>query len=119
MMISLVCLLLVLVPGGRDKESPVFACNLGALTKDERATHGRLAEALLAAVAERRELANGYGFRLPAAELETASRWVALESRCCPFFSFELRLAAQGGPLWLHITGPEGVKPFMRAEFGL
>src|SRR5262245_32859961 len=100
MKISLVCLLLVLVPGGKEKSHPVFACNLAALSRDERTVHHRLADTLLAAVRQQRELTNGYAFRLEPAMLPTAAEWVALESRCCPFFSFELRLAGDGGPLW-------------------
>jgi len=119
MKISLVCLLLVVLPGGRGSDASGFACDLGALTKDERAVHHRLAAALWEAVQQTRELPNGYAFRLPPASLRSAAEWVALESRCCPFFSFELRLSGEGGPLWLHVTGAKGVKPFMRAEFGL
>jgi len=118
MKISLVCLLLVLAPGGREKEHP-FACNLGAFTKEERAEHEALGRTLWEAVRQQRELPNGFAFRLPPDRLETAARWVKGERLCCPFFSFRLDVAHDGGPLWLEITGPEGAKAFMRAEFGL
>jgi hypothetical protein len=96
-----------------------FYCNMDALTKSERARHRELSQQLVKAAAERAELANGFGFRLAAKDLPVAAEWVGYESRCCPFFGFELALARDQGPLWLRITGSEGVKAFIRAEFGL
>jgi hypothetical protein len=96
-----------------------FACNMHALNKAERARHHELSQTLFKAVVEKAELPNGYGFRLAAKDLSTAAEWVGLESRCCPFFGFELELARDQGPLWLRITGAEGVKTFIRAEFGI
>src|SRR6266545_4451753 len=107
------------IPLGSGAAGERFACNLSALTRSERALHARRAQALLSAVQERTELPNGYAFRLPPAELVTAAQWVAFERRCCPFFTFELEQARDQGPLWLRITGSEGVKAFIRAEFQL
>ena len=95
-----------------------FACDLRALTSDERAQHAELGQQLLAAIQERRELPNGYAFRLAASEWLVAARWAALERKCCPFFAFELDSAPDGGPLWLRLTGRAGVKAFMREELG-
>ncbi len=99
--------------------APGFACDLKALGKDERAHHAQLTTQLLAAVVEKTELQTGFGFRLPQPSLHLVAQWVALESRCCPFFDFELTLGKDHGPLWLRITGAEGVKAFIRAEFGI
>jgi hypothetical protein len=96
-----------------------FYCNMNALDKAERARHRELSEALRKAVAEKAELPNGYGFRVAAKDLLMVAEWVGLESRCCPFFGFELELARDQGPLWLRVTGAEGVKAFIRTEFGL
>src|SRR5262252_5148774 len=95
-----------------------FACDLNALTKDERARHAALAAELFAAVEERRELADGYALRLPAERWLDAARWAELERKCCPFFAFDLTAAAERGPLWLRITGRAGVKAFMKEEMG-
>jgi hypothetical protein len=97
----------------------LYACDLGALTADERATHHALAKTLMAAVQERTELTNGYAFRLAPAHLEMAARWASNERRCCPFFVFELELGPDEGPLWLHVTGGPGIKEFIRSEFRL
>ena len=111
-------LLLTLLPW-RAHAAERFACNMRTLTPQERAHHGELTRTLLTSVAERAELKNGYGFRLAAKDLPTVAEWVGFEARCCPFFTFELSLARDQGPLWLRITGADGVKTFIKAEFGL
>ena len=96
-----------------------FACDLRALTTEERAQHATLAGGLFAAILERKELSNGYALRLPPERWLDAARWAELERKCCPFFSFELNAGADRGPLWLTITGRSGAKAFMNDEFGL
>jgi hypothetical protein len=41
--------------------------------------------------------------------------WMRYEKRCCSFF--ELEIEAEGEDASLMLTGPEGVKAFIRAEF--
>ena len=96
-----------------------FACDLHALTNDERARHAALAAELFGAIEHRRELPDGYALRLPADRWLAAAQWADLERKCCPFFAFELAATAEHGPLWLRITGRPGVKAFMKAELGL
>lgn len=100
---------------------PVFMCSLTALTPDQRKHHRELTEHLQASVREVRELANGYGFRLPdeTASITLVAEWITLERLCCPFFAFQLEVGKAGTPLWLRITGAEGVKEFMQSEFGI
>ena len=74
---------------------------------------------MLGAIQEKRELPEGYAFRLPPDNLSAVAEWVAFERKCCPFFTFVLEQSSDVGPLWLRITGPKGVKVFMREEFGL
>lgn len=96
-----------------------FACEMNALTRTERARHQDLSHALLGSVREKKELPDGYGFRLSADMLTKAAEWITLERKCCPFFTFELEQSRDSGPLWLRVKGPEGVKELIRAEFGL
>ena len=96
-----------------------FACDMRAMTKEERTRHAALAAELFAAVQEQKELANGYALRLPAERWLAAAQWAELERKCCPFFAFELSAAAERGPLWLTITGRAGVKEFMKQELGI
>jgi len=101
-------------------EATGLYCNMGTLTPAERARYKVLAEKLKAANVERREEATGYAFRFHTAQasLMDVAEWVNFERRCCPFFDFEIRLQPEGGPLWLKVTGREGVKQFISDEFG-
>jgi hypothetical protein len=36
--------------------------------------------------------------------------------RCCPFLSLDIAIASNGGPVWLHVTGPEGTREFLATE---
>ena len=98
---------------------PALACDMRAMTKAQRAEHARLTRELFAAVQERKELPNGYAFQLAPGRWLEAAHWADLERRCCPFFAFELSAAADGGALWLRVTGETGVKAFMKEELGL
>ena len=64
---------------------------------------------------------DGYAFQINSGQIGTGQlvEWVELERRCCPFFGFEVRWDRQKGSVWLHLTGPEGVKDFILDEFGL
>jgi len=48
-----------------------------------------------------------------------AAEFITLERLCCPFLTLALEVERERGPLWLKLTGREGVKPFLRAELGL
>lgn len=37
------------------------------------------------------------------------------ERLCCPFFRFGLEIEPNSGPLWLRLTGSEGVKEILRS----
>jgi hypothetical protein len=101
-------------------ESPI-ACNLNALDKEQRRRHQSLTAQLRAAVQETRELLDGYSFRLPSDEatIQRTAEWIVLERRCCPFIAFGLEAGRENGPLWLSLTGREGVKPFLKTELGI
>ena len=104
----------------QESDAP-FACSLIALTAAERAHHKELSQELHAAVKETRELPNGYAFRLSGERrsLTMLSEWVSLERLCCPFFTFQIEAGAKTQPIWLRMTGREGVKGFMQSEFGI
>jgi hypothetical protein len=96
-----------------------FYCDLKALTPEERDHHHQLTLKLNAAKLETRELPDGYAFRLQSTAITLAdlAAWIAAESKCCPFFDFEIELQRDNGPLWLKLRGSDGVKPFMQHEF--
>ena len=96
-----------------------FYCNTKALTPDERARHKQLSEKLAAVRKEIVETEKGYEFQFSPADISLAelAQWAAAESRCCPFFDFHIDLEREGKLLCLRLTGEEGIKAFIRAEF--
>lgn len=96
-----------------------FYCNIKALTPEERTHHMQLTEKLLAARKEILETAKGYDFQFSPKSVSLAEMadFVAAESKCCPFFDFHIDLEAEGSLLCLRLTGEEGIKAFIRAEF--
>ena len=97
-------------------QETMIACNLTAIEASERDQHFLTTEQLFAAVQHTDELPDGYAFRLPAEHLLDAAHFIANERRCCPFFTFTLQQEANGGPLWLKLTGSAEVKQFIQAE---
>ena len=126
--IVLVCVTLVKLSGAQGPsdgspapkhESP-FACNRAALTPEARTRHfDELGPALRAKHKSIREVTDGFEFEFPSdpATVQLVAEWAAGEHLCCPFFDIDLRMAREGGSLWLRLTGREGVKQFVRADF--
>ena len=102
--------------------SPVspFMCDMYAIEPANRDRHIATTLEVFQAAQAVRELPNGYAFRLPneTTLLMKATEFIANERLCCPFLSFTVEIEPEGGPLWLHLTGRDGVKPFIQAEIG-
>jgi hypothetical protein len=96
-----------------------FYCNIKALTVEERARHKSLTEKLMAVRKEIVETEKGYEFQYSPKDVSLAelAEWVAAESKCCPFFDFHIDLEREGQLACLRLTGEEGIKAFIRAEF--
>jgi len=111
----------ILVTPGRQVASvqSKFYCNIKALTPAEREHHKKLSEKLLAARKETVEIEKGYEFQYSPADVSVAevADWVTNESKCCPFFDFHIDLEQEGKLICLRLTGEEGIKAFIRAEF--
>jgi hypothetical protein len=100
-------------------ESPIM-CKLNVLTSAERAAHAATTKKLAAAVVKVEDVEGGYRIHLTNALAPgELLQWVDAERRCCPFLDFEVRLARENGARWLQMTGREGVKEFLAAEFRL
>ena len=95
-----------------------FACDLTVLSEGEREQFASVTRSLFAAVQETRDLENGFAIRFhnQPGQLMQIAQFIERESLCCPFLRFALEVEPAGGPLWLHITGAEGVKEFLLAE---
>jgi hypothetical protein len=98
-----------------------FYCNIKALHPTERARHHELTEKLITVRKEVVETEKGYEFQYSPAEVSLAelAEWVVAEAKCCPFFDFHIDLEREGALLCLRLTGQEGIKAFIRAEFPL
>jgi hypothetical protein len=98
-----------------------FYCNTKVLTPEERARHKQASEKLAAARKEIVETKKGYEFQYSPADISLAelAEWVGAESKCCPFFDFHIDLEHEGKLLCLRLTGDEGIKAFIRAEFSV
>jgi hypothetical protein len=98
-----------------------FFCNIQALSAAERSEHSALTKKLLASRKNTLETQTGYSFEFGAADLSLAevAQFVAAESKCCPFFNFQIDVEREGSELRLRLSGDEEAKPFMRAEFHL
>ncbi|MDQ3704361.1 MAG: hypothetical protein M3437_03900 [Chloroflexota bacterium] len=98
-------------------EELAIACRLSEA--EQAAREEELARDIFSNCQEVAELADGYAFRF-AGEGEWAAKlleFIALERKCCPFFTFELAFEPQEGPIWLRLRGPEGVKTFIEQSF--
>ena len=111
------------VPERKQEKEPVmqgkFYCNTRALNPSERAHHKLLTDKLVAERTQIVETEKGYEFQYNPSTVSLAelADWVAAESKCCPFFDFHIDLENEGKLLCLRLTGEEGVKTFVRAEF--
>jgi hypothetical protein len=98
-----------------------LVCNLTALNAEQRERHRVVLKQIRQVGQEVREVANGYAFRFLAETpvLLLLAEFISLEHHCCPFLEFALEIKTERGPAWLTVTGPEGVKEFLRAELRL
>ena len=99
-------------------ESPL-ACNVAALTPEERRRHfDELGPRLRSLKKDVRELADGYELEFPSdpATYRLLTEWAAGERACCPFFDVEVRSMREGGPVFLRLTGRKGVKQFIEVD---
>jgi len=98
-----------------------FYCNINALTPAERAQHKKLTDKLMNTRTETVETERGYEFQYRGGKITVAelAEWTTMESKCCPFFDFHIDLEEEGKLVCLRLTGREGVKQFVRLEFGI
>ena len=96
-----------------------FYCNTKALTPEERLRQKQLGDKQVAARKEIVETAKSYEFQFSPSDISLAelAEWVVAESKCCPFFDFHIDVEREGHLLCLRLTGEEGIKTFIRAEF--
>ena len=94
-----------------------IACSLTSAELQER--RSSLLQTVRSAVLEVKELDDGYAYSFPSEGkwLRELVSLIELERQCCPFLRFRLTVEANGGPMWLDLTGPEGTKEFLVSTF--
>jgi hypothetical protein len=106
-------------PARQTSSDTKFYCNPKAVNPAERAQHRQLTEKLIAVRRETVETPRGYEFQYSPADVSVTevAGWVTTEAKCCPFFNFHIDLEREGNLVCLGLTGEEGIKAFIRAEF--
>ena len=99
-----------------SNKEQALACDLTAIPSDVREEHVLTASQLFAAAQEVQELRNGYAIRFlnEPGRFMAIAKFIENERLCCPFFNFGLELEPNNGPLWLRLTGGEGVKEILQ-----
>jgi hypothetical protein len=97
---------------------PPIACNMKALTSEQRKQLEQLGEKVISAITTSRELSDGYAFRVdPAkASLMDVAQWLDVWRRCCPFYDFQIDFHAADANVWLSVKGRPGVKEFLPVD---
>ena len=100
------------------KNQSPLACDMTAIPAEQRPLHLAQSRELFSEIEETRELSDGYEFRFADGPnvLKRLVDFVSLEKLCCPFLNFAIEIEAESGPVWLRLTGREGVKEFIQEE---
>lgn len=106
--------------GKVDCMSTPFACDMTALSSQQRTRHYELAALVQLSLIAVHELPDGYDFEFAWSPdtYEALAELAPLEHACCPFFDIGIRIESGSNNLYWRLTGQEGIKPFIRAEFG-
>jgi hypothetical protein len=99
--------------------SAVLACNLKAIRAADRPRYRELVKRVREAVRDRTEMSDGYAFQLDSKKvtLPDVAEWMSMERLCCPFLTLQLSATGNQSHWTLTLTGPEGVKTLLDAEF--
>jgi hypothetical protein len=96
-----------------------IACDVNAVPPEQRDRWVAVGRQVYAAVEEVGDLPDGYRFRLPTSSemLLQVAEYLSNERLCCGFLRFEVEVEPARGPLWLRLTGADGVKDYLRVTF--
>lgn len=72
-------------------------------------------------ILDKKELKDGYAFKFAGTDeiLDELTEFIKTERICCDFFTFGLSVSGDKSEAWLELTGVDGAKDFITAEFGL
>lgn len=71
-------------------------------------------------VKERNETTNSVRYKFESSDknIDLVLSFMKTERLCCDFFEFQLELNSGSDFMWLELSGPDGVKDFIREEIG-
>lgn len=97
-------------------ENQSLACDLTAIPSSVREEHVMIAPQLFAMAQEVQELPDGFAIRFlnEPGNFMSIAKFIENERLCCPFLSFGLNIEPNHGPLWLKLTGGDGVKELLQ-----
>ncbi len=103
----------------KDQPTPPLSCTLSSPELLNRRL--TILKAIRNATTETLELSNGFALRLPVSDewRKKLEEFIAFERQCCAFLSFEIQERPADSGLWLHVSGPDGTKEFVRTELML
>ncbi|TFB10335.1 hypothetical protein E3V55_06070 [Candidatus Marinimicrobia bacterium MT.SAG.3] len=98
-------------------ENSFVACTLTSYELIER--RKTLLPAIQPFIEDIKELENGYLFKFRNDDdlLPKLLEVIDIESICCSFLEFNLKVEANKGPIWLQLTGQKGTKEFIKENF--
>jgi len=83
---------------------PPIACNLKALTSEQRKSLDRVGEHVISAITATRELTDGYAFLVDPSKASVTD---------VAFYEFQVDLHGADATLWLSVKGRPGVKEYI------
>ncbi|MCP9755963.1 hypothetical protein EGI26_12440 [Lacihabitans sp. CCS-44] len=100
-------------------ESSTMACKLTSAEFRERKE--TVIANLKKEIVEKKELKNGikYTFKDSDETISMLTDFIKTERQCCDFFNFDISVSAEKKYVYLALTGPKGVKDFIKTELSL
>lgn len=103
--------------GSEPRVERPIACDMTALSADERREYDVLRPRVLDSLEDVHETVNGFGLRIGSAvSIRDVAQWLEMEHRCCRFLDIVLALKGDG-TTWIEMGGSPAIKAFLKEEF--
>jgi hypothetical protein len=100
-----------------NPESRPIACDMTALSRDERQRYDLLRSRVLGAIESVTPTVQSFQLRLGSAvTAQDVVEWMALKHQCCPFLTTAITIRPDG-TRWVELGGSAAIKDFLREEF--
>ena len=101
-----------------EQQGTSFTCKLTTpeLQQRKKTVISELQQQLL----ETKELENGFAYKFKGTDemIDQLATFVKTERLCCDFFNYRISVT-DNEVIWLELTGPKGVKDFIKVELQL